>query len=68
MRGATARFDAIDWGTDISIHAPREGCDDGNDDTHQHANRISIHAPREGCDTTRMFAYLYDIHFNPRTP
>ena len=33
----------------ISIHAPREGCDD-------HLNggarvgRISIHAPREGCD------------------
>ena len=34
----------------VSIHAPREGCDDliSSDLDHQHG--VSIHAPREGCD------------------
>ena len=34
----------------ISIHAPREGCDEDiqSDDL---VIRISIHAPREGCDS-----------------
>ena len=38
-------FDVLD----ISIHAPREGCNFlGGMDTQHHT--ISIHAPREGCD------------------
>ena len=34
---------------DISIHAPREGCDAGRSQRHP-IGEISIHAPREGCD------------------
>ena len=37
------RYDAI------SIHAPREGCDNQNRHHHTYI-QISIHAPREGCD------------------
>ena len=34
---------------EISIHAPREGCDDSKI-AMRNIYRISIHAPREGCD------------------
>ena len=34
---------------EISIHAPREGCD-GRPRPQGYAKKISIHAPREGCD------------------
>ena len=37
---------------DISIHAPREGCDAISGRTHR-GSVISIHAPREGCDVGR---------------
>ena len=33
----------------VSIHAPREGCDD-TDDLRRRSFDVSIHAPREGCD------------------
>ena len=49
MRGATSVRPRPAPFRDISIHAPREGCDTLRD----HARRpreISIHAPREGCD------------------
>ncbi len=42
----------------ISIHAPREGCD-ATDPVAQDMTEISIHAPREGCDsmfTRSMFS------------
>ena len=36
---------------DISIHAPREGCDLESTSSDSFArSTISIHAPREGCD------------------
>ena len=48
-RGATQWSEGVAMGGPISIHAPREGCDDllavGEDE-----KAISIHAPREGCD------------------
>ena len=34
----------------VSIHAPREGCDQ-NQVTDRRTAQVSIHAPREGCDT-----------------
>ena len=34
----------------ISIHAPREGCDEESQGDAAHETDISIHAPREGCD------------------
>ena len=42
------------WGIDgvaeISIHAPREGCDEWYRFGRGRRGAISIHAPREGCD------------------
>ena len=38
----------------ISIHAPREGCDDMTEQERIAMERISIHAPREGCDLSVM--------------
>ena len=37
----------------VSIHAPREGCDDLWL-AQEHACRVSIHAPREGCDIEEL--------------
>ena len=38
---------------DISIHAPREGCDEF-DMSNFGFDIISIHAPREGCDMKKL--------------
>ena len=35
---------------EISIHAPREGCDEAAIAAPTAKQAISIHAPREGCD------------------
>ena len=51
----------------VSIHAPREGCDEyktANDELHG----VSIHAPREGCDLYAKSAYSLSGSFNSRTP
>ena len=45
----------------ISIHAPREGSDDGRRVGCRGYHDISIHAPREGSDQTPMYFY-------PRSP
>ena len=49
VRGATWCDVLFTLGEEISIHAPREGCDTQLEDTPQQT-LISIHAPREGCD------------------
>ncbi len=52
---------------DISIHAPREGCDPPCSSLPSDG-RISIHAPREGCDL-KGWEVRDDLRdFNPRTP
>ena len=52
----------------ISIHAPREGCDEFLPYPFDSRGAISIHAPREGCDG-RPFYHFRDLtNFNPRTP
>ena len=51
----------------ISIHAPREGCDEPQEDDYC-SHGISIHAPREGCDTPWSGRSCGTGHFNPRTP
>ena len=51
----------------ISIHAPREGCDNPSTIA-DHYPYISIHAPREGCDRVRVEAWQQSMNFNPRTP
>ena len=51
----------------ISIHAPREGCDDMRL-RRPVRPQISIHAPREGCDSSQSLPGQAKRDFNPRTP
>ena len=46
----------------ISIHAPREGCDNAVPTGDPGFLTISIHAPREGCDFKTLGAkkYVYE--------
>ena len=48
-RGATIEFRRWNRSGGVSIHAPREGCDDDPLGGATYAG-VSIHAPREGCD------------------
>ena len=52
VRGATAYPRGREAGSDISIHAPREGSDGKGGRSKNDLPRISIHAPREGSDTS----------------
>ena len=69
-RGATPGAIVRPGSLDISIHAPREGCDrilcwcsPG------YCRPISIHAPREGCDSNFAITLPPPLpDFNPRTP
>ena len=49
-RGATGGGRKMTPNGEISIHAPREGCDSPGKSGQLHRRWISIHAPREGCD------------------
>ena len=51
----------------ISIHAPREGCDERISRMLEDS-LISIHAPREGCDPGVGKTTARPSDFNPRTP
>ena len=50
VRGATHTGSDAVRGFQISIHAPREGCDELHAGAVAVNVCISIHAPREGCD------------------
>ena len=52
---------------EVSIHAPREGCD-APAEAAAVAPAVSIHAPREGCDTVWTSSSLQPMGFNSRTP
>ena len=52
----------------ISIHAPREGCDNLIFICLFVLISISIHAPREGCDCCLLRVFFPFSYFNPRTP
>ncbi len=52
----------------VSIHAPREGCDEGDTTISWYLYGVSIHAPREGCDHILTIYQLIRYSFNPRTP
>ena len=53
---------------EISIHAPREGCDLACGNMAGQYLVISIHAPREGCDSYTPVDFDSIDDFNPRTP
>ena len=50
----------------VSIHAPREGCDDDGACRTARGEDVSIHAPREGCDDFYLYPFcvseLVSIH------
>ena len=54
---------------DVSIHAPREGCDTEVCKRRAIVIAVSIHAPREGCDLNAC-THLHRSYrrFNSRTP
>ena len=65
MRGATNASAGEQANQDISIHAPREGCDTNLLKQMAILREISIHAPREGCDLGRLLTlsgYRISIH------
>ena len=53
---------------EISIHASREGSDDGVTVLTAKASQISIHASREGSDRAQLGALWALRNFNPRFP
>ena len=53
---------------EISIHAPRVGCDLSQVPCDQTSQAISIHAPRVGCDAEPADVAPVVHDFNPRTP
>ena len=69
VRGATGRARARARVAQISIHAPRAGCDIIRRTTLGFSRLISIHAPRAGCDVwTHRTPPMWTFDFNPRTP
>ena len=52
----------------ISIHAPREGCDIVRLAIRNDDHRISIHAPREGCDSVTLSALYCVLGFQSTHP
>ena len=67
VRGATIAGEDHVFLVEISIHAPREGCDPTGP-VFLGYEPISIHAPREGCDLGDTCVNHLDKNFNPRTP
>ena len=51
----------------VSIHAPREGSDQGTRGADQRT-QVSIHAPREGSDCASPRLSCNQTRFNPRSP
>ena len=48
----------ISFGFEVSIHAPRVGCDVAILYDHIHDGGVSIHAPRVGCDDSKRSAWV----------
>ena len=67
VRGATIAGEDHVFLVEISIHAPREGCDPTGP-VFLGYEPISIHAPREGCDWRLSGSSTCFHYFNPRTP
>ena len=53
---------------EVSIHAPRVGCDEMRLAERLQSFRVSIHAPRVGCDQTAPSELGAVGGFNSRTP
>ena len=67
-RGATEDYETAKARVDISIHAPREGCDLPRDSPVELLEPISIHAPREGCDQAMLDLIIEAKRFQSTHP
>ena len=67
-RGATMATLTDSLRREVSIHAPREGCDANARRMAKIVSIVSIHAPREGCDSSLSIAHAISLSFNSRTP
>ena len=67
-RGATQGREIPYQDCQVSIHAPREGCDYRGTPARASSFGVSIHAPREGCDGTASIRMIGKRSFNSRTP
>ena len=67
VRGATGHAPLTEMTPQISIHAPREGCDFGMGAVPQQPH-ISIHAPREGCDPLSLSLIAVAYRFQSTHP
>ena len=67
VRGATVRLLDDAHTLQVSIHAPRAGCDLDISGVSR-VSDVSIHAPRAGCDNLVVVEFLPKICFNSRTP
>ena len=67
VRGATTHLVRGDPKTNVSIHAPRAGCDIGTS-RRPRSTLVSIHAPRAGCDQKQHIVVQPYYGFNSRTP
>ena len=63
VRGATTLLEGYRPLNNVSIHAPREGCDACGALYGGARQHVSIHAPREGCDTAWDTEPLLDAGF-----
>ena len=68
VRGATALALCLARSSEVSIHAPREGCDLPGLVSRCKWRAVSIHAPREGCDSMFTATLGAILSFNSRTP
>ena len=59
-RGATGIKTSKEYIFEVSIHAPREGCDYEAVEIYADYFCVSIHAPREGCDRRQLARVLGD--------
>ena len=62
-RGATISFARLARCLGVSIHAPREGCDEVEIQFRKDVKAVSIHAPREGCDTLEGGQLIVEVTF-----
>ena len=68
VRGATAPEGTLEIGIDISIHAPREGCDKGFADSLKGTGAFQSTHPVRGATWLAATTRCSTIYFNPRTP
>ena len=68
VRGATTAGVYLQALDDVSIHAPRAGCDTAGLYIQLLGYSVSIHAPRAGCDSVILDVVMGYLGFNSRTP